>query len=304
MLTQVERTAIEEHRRAVELPTGANLGRGDEEAWIHVGLRILLLAASRIRAGRGSLSASEVEQKEDGTPATAIETRIESELREWASTTGANLQVLGEETGGRVADPGWTIAIDPIDGTYSFLAETETHCTALALLHDGEPRLGFVANPVTGELAYATMDGASRLLTLSIFEEGDRAVTLGSGSVTRPSLVNLHPRRGGAKVWENLNAAWEQGDIALLRSPGGSPAWALVEAARGHFIYANAWSDRPAHAYDLSAAVLIVRRAGGDVVDPSGAPIDDLRHRGPFIAGLDPRARTRVCRAFDEESDS
>ena len=91
-----------------------------------------------------------------------------------------------------------------------------------------------------------------------------------------------------------LYRAWERRDIDMVRSPGGSPAWALVEAARGHFVYINLWSSRPAEAYDLAAGTLIVRGAGGEVSDPTGKPIDALRHSGPFVAGLNPRTTAQV----------
>ena len=82
----------------------------------------------------------------------------------------------------------------------------------------------------------------------------------------------------------------------MVRSPGGSPAWALVEAAKGHFIYVNRWDRRPAEPWDLVGGVEIVRGAGGEVVDLEGAPIDTLRHSGPFVAGLSESGRETVCR--------
>ncbi len=85
------------------------------------------------------------------------------------------------------------------------------------------------------------------------------------------------------------------GTIKMVRSPGGSPAWALVESARGHFAYINLWSKRAAKAYDLAAAVLILRRAGGDVVAKDGTPVNALNHGGPFIAALDARKVEPLC---------
>jgi fructose-1,6-bisphosphatase/inositol monophosphatase family enzyme len=79
----------------------------------------------------------------------------------------------------------------------------------------------------------------------------------------------------------------------MVRAPGGSPAWALVEAARGTFVYANRWSGRAAVAYDLAAAGLILEEAGGVLVDIAGRPIDLLAHEGPFVGGLD-RERVSV----------
>jgi len=158
-----------------------------------------------------------------------------------------------------------------------------------------------VSNPTTGEIAYAAADGDSRLIRLSLFGEPDEAYPLRTRSAEEnPTLVNLHPNWKARSVMDTLYHAWGRGDIAMVRSPGGSPAWALVEAARGHFVYVNRWSKRAAEAYDLSAGTLIVRRAGGDVVDLAGKPIDALRHRGPFVAGLDPRAAAHLTELLRE----
>jgi fructose-1,6-bisphosphatase/inositol monophosphatase family enzyme len=191
---------------------------------------------------------------------------------------------------------GTAVAIDPIDGTRAFLAETETYGTTLAVIRDGEVVLGMVSNPTAGEIAYGVAGGASRLIRLSTFGEPDEASVLKRPATSeRPLLVNIHPNRRGADLVAALYRAWERRDVAMVRSPGGSPAWALVESARGHFVYANLWSKRAAEAFDLAAAVLIVRQAGGDVYDLDGEPIDALRHRGPFVAGMDPKMIGRIA---------
>jgi hypothetical protein len=39
---------------------------------------------------------------------------------------------------------------------------------------------------------------------------------------------------------------------------------------------------------------LLVRGAGGEVVDLEERPIDPVAHRGPFVAGVEPSHRARV----------
>ena len=293
MLTTIERAAIDGHRRSVEAlpPTDA----GADDVMAYLGLRLLLEAGQLVRERRAEAGRAGVTIKEDGSPATEIEHQIESKLRGWLSVLDSDAVVVGEETGGVLPAKGTAIAIDPIDGTRAFLAETETYSTTLALIRDGKVALGMVANPSVGEIAYATSDGATRLIRLSTFGEPDEVRVLGRPSTPeRPLLINLHPSRRGADVVNALYRAWGRSDIQMVRSPGGSPAWALVEAARGHFVYVNLWSERAAEAFDLTAGVLIVRRAGGDVTGLDGKPIDALRHSGPFIAGLDPKATSRL----------
>ena len=37
----------------------------------------------------------------------------------------------------------------------------------------------------------------------------------------------------------------------MLKLSGGSPAWSLLEAAKGRFVYVNLWTSRPADPFDL-----------------------------------------------------
>ena len=91
-----------------------------------------------------------------------------------------------------------------------------------------------------------------------------------------------------------------QGRVQMVRSPGGSPSWALLEAAKGKFVYVNLWSEPPTAPYDLAAGVLLVRGAGGEVTDFRGEPVDAMRHEGPFVAAVEQRARRTVLEIAGE----
>lgn len=293
MLNDLERVAIESYRSSDLIEPNAEMGL--EERAVFLGIHLLLEAGRLIRKSIGEVEPSDITVKEDGSPATELENRIETTLRSWLPRFDPEAVIIGEETGGALPSKGVAVAIDPIDGTRAFLAETETFTTTLALIRDGVARLGMVANPSTGDVSYGIAGGESRLIRLEVFGEEDVGVSLpGSSEEQRPTLVNIQPSRKAARVVRGLYRAWEEGAISMVRSPGGSPAWALVEAARGHFTYANLWSQRAAECFDLAAGTLIVRGAGGEVTDLEGQPIDELRHAGPFVAGLDPADRLKV----------
>jgi fructose-1,6-bisphosphatase/inositol monophosphatase family enzyme len=292
MLNAVEKACIDAYRSGAR----SQLGGSDIDAWIGFGITLLLDAGRLIRGIRLSSDPYSVEYKGDGSPATQQEEEIESLLRERLAEFEPGTTVVGEETGGQLPASGLAVAVDPVDGTWSFLNRTETHVTTLAVFRDGEPFLGMVSNPNTGEIGYAPAGAGARLLQLSLFGEPDAACSLPMARATPGSLlVNVHPQRGAGPLVGALYDAWRQSGLRMVRSPGGAPAWALLEAAKGSFVYVNLWSKRAAEPYDLAAGVLLVRRAGGEVTDLEGSPIDMVRHRGPLVAAVDDEARERIA---------
>ncbi len=268
--------------------------------WISFGLDLLLYSGSLIRTERLAQE-TDLSYKSDGSPVTRLEESIERELRNRLKTFSPGAVVVGEETGGALPSAGVAVAIDPVDGTWAFLSRTETLATALAVFRDGAPFVGMVGNPATGEIGYAARDVQTRLLQLSVLGEGDVASTLPLPRLdSNATLVSIQPGRSAAPVISKLYEAWQGERVGFVRSSGGSPSWALLEAAKGNYVYINLWGRHPAYAFDLAAGVLLVQEAGGEVTDLSGNPIDPVGHEGPFIAAVDDAARGQVTELVRE----
>ena len=292
MLNPLEKAGIDAYRRR----EARGAATDDEDSrWVAFGLYMLLDAGRLVREKRMVSAREDVLYKDDGSPTTRLETDIESLLRSRLAKFEPNAVVVGEETGGTFSSSGFMVAIDPVDGTWAFLSGTETYTTTLTVFEDGEAILGMISNPVTGEIGYATRDGGARLLQLSVFGEPDSACDLPEPGVdSEIVLVNVHPSRDGGPIVGALYENWREKGVRMVRSPGGSPAWALLEAARGSFVYLNLWSKRPAEPFDLAPGVLLVQRAGGQVTDLEGKPIDMIHHSGPFVASVCEKARQHV----------
>lgn len=291
MLTSVETQCLAAFRAGAGVPVVAD----PHDAWIAFGLYGLLEASHMLRAALAADARGAVVEKHDGSPATAVEHQVELRLRERLAAFQPQATMVGEETGGDLPATGWAIAVDPVDGTWAFLTGTETYSSTLAVFRDGVPLFGFVANPTTGTIAYGAAAGASRLLRVALVGEADAACDLPEATAPGDKvLVNLHPSVDGAWAFAALHAAWKARQVRSVRSPGGSPAWAIVEAARGRYVYANVWSTKPAEPFDLAAAAVILRGAGGDVVGLDGQAVDVCSHAGPFVAGLRQAARQPV----------
>ncbi len=294
-LTKLERACIDAHRTGNRTDTAVGTA-GDAAAWLRFGLSVLLETGRMVRGMRLLAMDEAVQFKSDGSPVTALEHRIEAFVRERLADFCPDAGFVGEESGGTLPSRGFAAALDPVDGTWSLVNRTETCTTGLAFFHDGEAFLGMVLNPATGELAYGVRDTGTRLLQVSLFGEDDAACPLpGERLSPRALLVNLQPSRDAEAVVGGLFEAWREGGVQMVKLPGGSPLWAMLEAAKGSFVYVNLWSRRPAYPYDLAAGIMLVRGAGGDVTDLAGTPIETTNHRGPFVAGLDRDARRKVA---------
>lgn len=293
-LTSLEKRCIDDFRNGrTPEPTGADVT--SEDSWIDFGLRLLLEAGAVVRDMRLSPMAGTAHFKPDGSPYTDQERWIEAHITERLAQFCPGAAFVGEESGGTLPARGHVLAVDPVDGTWALVNRTETCTTTFAFFKDAEVFLGMIQNPVTGELAYAGRKTSARLVQLSLFGEEDRACSLPCDRA-RPGgvLVNLQPQRNAASVADGLFTAWRDGGIQMMKLTGGSPAWSLLEAAKGRFVYVNLWTTKPSDPFDLAAGVLLVRGAGGEVSGLDGDPIDPAAHSGPFVAAVDEAERKNV----------
>ena len=76
----------------------------------------------------------------------AVEAFIRAEL----SRAFPDDTMLGEETGGTVAERTWVV--DPIDGTLNFVHGVHYWCVSIAWLEDGQRRIAAIYDPAPDEL--------------------------------------------------------------------------------------------------------------------------------------------------------
>ncbi len=297
-LTKLEAACINAFRNGSETPAR---GTSEIEGWIGFGFHILLRAGQMLRRKRAARVRTSVEIKLDGSPTTTFEQDVELLVRDMLASFDPSATLIGEESGGALPASGVALAVDPVDGTWAFVTGMGTFSTTLAVFHDRAPIVGMVLNPSMGEIGYAASDRQTRLVRLSVFGESDSAAFLvTSADDNAKVLVNLHPNRSAGSLVTALYKAWQDDRIRMVRSVGGSPSWALLEAAKGDFVYVNLWPAPAAQPWDLAAGVMLVRRAGGEVTDFEGNAIDELSHQGPFVAGTNEGARNRVIEVARE----
>ena len=283
-LTLIENEAINSFRKKSE----PSLIGSKDENYLKYFLWLSLHLGKMVRYERSRITQHSHMLKHDGSPATKFESDVESFIIKNMRKIFPEIKFLGEELGGEIPKTGLGLAVDPIDGTWSFLSQNNTISTSIALFKNQKAILGIVLNAATGELGYCLKGMKSRMIQVDLFGEEDFAYDLPNknSSESDKILVNFHPNKNGKEEIIKLYDLWKAQKIRMVKSPGGSPAWAILESAKGDFIYINKWNGAAAKSYDLAAAHLIIEGAGGFILDRDLNPIPEVGHKGMFLTGV------------------
>src|SRR5579872_4399026 len=84
-------------------------------------------------------------------PVTLADRAAEAAMRKLVGDHYPEHGIIGEEYGPEREDAEFVWVLDPIDGTRSFIAGLPLWGVLIGLLHKGQPLLGMMAQPFTGE---------------------------------------------------------------------------------------------------------------------------------------------------------
>jgi len=216
----------------------------------------------------------EVWMKEGSSPVSEADYAVDRFLREELTKARPDYGWLSEETAdspGRLGAKR-TFVVDPIDGTRAFLDRRKTWCVSIAVVEDGVPIAGVLDCPALEEIYWASETGPA-------YQNG-RAISV------RESLER--PEVGGPKTIFNMLPDTLRDRVATT-SYIPSLAYRIALLAGGNL---DAALVKPnSHDWDLAAADLILRQAGGRVVDEYGRRLAyagaDVRH-DMLVAGSGP----------------
>jgi myo-inositol-1(or 4)-monophosphatase len=147
--------------------------------------------------------------------------------------------------------------VDPIDGTRAFMGGHRDWSVAIALLVEGDPFLGVVHAPAHG-LFYEATAGAGARVNGTAIRVSPRDRIAGARVAGPKSLVDSFERRAGERV------------SRLERIP--SLALRLARVAEGAVEIGLVSSD--SRDWDLAAADLVLREAGGRLTDLAGNSLE------------------------------
>lgn len=190
--------------------------------------------------------------------------------------------VVGEEGTDHPGTSGRAWVIDPVDGTYNFVAGLDWWCSALALTDDGAPALGAVHHPATDRLF---LGGPALAPTL----DGVRLAPLVDRPLAESCLTTyLHPPFFGDAVGEAFGRMANGAATIRMLGSGTMDAMAVAEG-RLHVLCQHSvppWDELPGAA--------IIRGVGGTTRRVRAAGADW------YVAGV-PAAVDDVCRALSDQ---
>jgi len=235
------------------------------------------------------LDALNVVEKDRMDYASEVDGLAEKEIiREFRRST-PDYAILGEE-GGAQGQGRFTWVIDPLDGTSNYLRGFPHFCVSIALVENGEPTHGVIFDPLRNDL-FTVSRGSGAQLNEKKIRVAERKDLPGS------MIITGFPPRERARASAHLKCI----DVLLNEAEDirrtGSAALDLAYVACGR---ADAYFEAGVKPWDIAAGALLVREAGGKVIDFRGRSTGPMDTRGlagrSLVAG-----NLKICDALQQK---
>jgi myo-inositol-1(or 4)-monophosphatase len=207
-----------------------------------------------------------VENKKTGgfDPVTAADRAAEQAMRTLIRQAFPDHGILGEEYGNERTDAEYVWALDPIDGTKSFITGMVAWGTLIGLMRFGEPVFGMMNQPFTrerfsgdgGAATYRGPSGKRDLHVRACASLGDTIL-----STTSPLLMNEADRATFGRLEDK---------VKLSRYGGDCYAYCMLAAGLIDLVV-----ETEIKPYDIVAVIPIVTGAGGIVTTWENGPAQD-----------------------------
>lgn len=210
-----------------------------------------------------------IESKEDGTPATEADRKVEEMIRKLIQINHSEHGIFGEEFGEYNENAEFKWVIDPIDGTKSFMSGRPLFGTLIALLQNGKPILGIIDQPITEERwigvnEQTLYDNIKPVKTRECKEISDACM-----AITTPDMFDK-------EEWEKVCKARQ----AVSQTIFGGDCYSYGQLAMGGLDVIIESDLKP---YDYMALIPVVENAGGIVTDWQGDKLT-MQSQGQLIA--------------------
>jgi inositol-phosphate phosphatase/L-galactose 1-phosphate phosphatase/histidinol-phosphatase len=222
-----------------------------------------------------------VDAKPDQTPVTEADRAAEAVMRQLVAAEHPGHGIIGEELGRSREDAEFVWTIDPIDGTKAFISGIPTFGTLIALLVRGNPVIGIIDQPISGE---RWLGAAGRPTTLN----GAPIRTRPCPELSEASLFATAPSMfagADAASWARLGAS-----VRMVRYGADCYAYGLLATG-----FVDLVVEADLKIWDWAPMAPIIEGAGGLVTGWDGRRMR-LDGDGRVLAAGDRRAHLAASR--------
>jgi len=221
-----------------------------------------------------------VADKPDLSPVTVADEAAEREIRRILEETCPGHGIVGEEFGeaGAARDLVWVV--DPIDGTRSFICGVPVFTTLIALVQEGEPILGVIDQPVSGERWVGARGRGTTFNGAPVRTAAPRPLAEAAMFTTAPDMFEgtVFGGAAAAEAYERLRAAARLTRFGLDGYAAGLLASGLIDL---HV-------EGDMKPWDYMALVPAIENAGGVMTDWDGRRLTLEAGSGLTLAASSP----------------
>lgn len=199
--------------------------------------------------------------------------------------------IVGEEFGMENDDAEWRWVLDPVDGTRAFVCGVASWATLIGLEQNGQPVLGVIEQPFTGE----RWVGVGDTLTYSHRGKSQPKTSSGITELSKARLSTTDPRRNAyfSKVeWEAFGEI--AGNAQVARFSLDAYSYALLAIGELDLVIESGLKH---HDY---AALLPVIEAGGGVVSNWKGDAVGKDDRGRIVAAATPELHDQALKVLKQ----
>ncbi len=247
---------------------------------LSLSLKLAKIAGEHLLKKQGRISSLKITVKEAQGIASSADVQSEKIIIDGIKKIYPDHFVLAEESAfkeynGEMAryeflkDKEWVWIIDPLDGTNNFLNGLDYFGVCISLAHFGEPVVGVVLRPSSGECFYAIKGKGSKMININLRKSKMTSLKKATNKKTLKNslLVTGFTTEKGPIFEEEFNLFKSMVGKSRGIRRMGSAALDLCYVAKGIF---DCFWERGLAAWDVSAAGLICLEAGVIVTDYTG----------------------------------
>jgi myo-inositol-1(or 4)-monophosphatase len=215
-------------------------------------------------------------------PVTEADRAAETVIRRHIRAAFPNHGVLGEEFETENADAEYLWVVDPIDGTRAFICGLPVWGTLIGLMRNGDPVMGVMHQPYTGELFFG--DGRHAQLK---GPRGPRELRARHCD----GLADAHLMTTDPRLFSDAEReGYERVERAVKLTRYGTDCYAYAMLASG---LVDLVIESGLKAYDIVALIPIIEGAGGVVTTWEGG---SAKNGGRIVAAASPTLHAEVLK--------